>query len=314
MANVLSNNNLKKYISVVYQGEKEKYSLEQVIKETRDEIGRLRNIEVVSMPEKGELKEIKEFTGGAIAFGIGIIFYEFFMGGAAWQPWWLILALLALAVYLIRYGVKGKEENPFSEKHNKYINEIYERQCEEYRKYQAKKKSNEAIIALLNTRIAKTTSILAGVNRSLDRLYGYNVIYPSYRNLIAVSSFYDYLFSGRCDSLAGHEGAYNIFENESRLDKIITRVDRISSQLNNIEHNQHALFLAAKDTTRFMRDMNESFNQSAARLEKVALNQEITNSHLASLDCNTRLIKFNTEQAKNEIEFRNRADGIYSLF
>ena len=42
--------------------------------------------------------------------------------------------------------------------------------------------------------------------------------------MVMVCSLYEYVCSGRCDTLAGHEGAYNIWEMEIRLDKIVTQL------------------------------------------------------------------------------------------
>lgn len=40
------------------------------------------------------------------------------------------------------------------------------------------------------------------------------VIYPKYLTLPAVTTIYEYLESGRCDSLAGANGSYNLYESE----------------------------------------------------------------------------------------------------
>lgn len=61
----------------------------------------------------------------------------------------------------------------------------------------------------------------------LDKLYelkinGEFILYPKYRNIVPVSMFIDYLASHRCEKLEGHEGAYNLYENELRLNSIIT--------------------------------------------------------------------------------------------
>ncbi len=75
-----------------------------------------------------------------------------------------------------------------------------------------------------------------------EQLYSKNIIYGKYRNLIALSSFLDYLLSGRCDSLDGKEGAYNIYEQESRTDVIINKMDVIIDKLDEISKNQYYLY------------------------------------------------------------------------
>ncbi len=45
----------------------------------------------------------------------------------------------------------------------------------------------------------------------LDKYYSKNVVYPKYRNFVAIASFYEYFSSERCYELEGHEGACNFF-------------------------------------------------------------------------------------------------------
>ena len=52
----------------------------------------------------------------------------------------------------------------------------------------------------------------------LERMYNKGIIYEKYQyDLVAVSMFAEYFKFGRCSCLEGHEGAYNIYENEIRL-------------------------------------------------------------------------------------------------
>lgn len=76
----------------------------------------------------------------------------------------------------------------------------------------------------------------------LNQLLSYNIIYGKYRNMIAISSFIDYLKSGRCNTLDGPNGAYNLYEQESRADIIINKMDAIIDSLDNIKENQYYLY------------------------------------------------------------------------
>mgnify|MGYP007024707781 CR=1 FL=1 len=51
--------------------------------------------------------------------------------------------------------------------------------------------------------------------------------FPKYRNLVAVSQIYEYILSGRCTELGGYQGAYNLYEQETRMDIVIMRLDDI---------------------------------------------------------------------------------------
>lgn len=60
-------------------------------------------------------------------------------------------------------------------------------------------------------------------------------------------SLYEYICAGRCSTLEGHEGAYNLYETEMRLDQIITRLDKVIANLGAIRENQFMLFSAIQD-------------------------------------------------------------------
>ena len=98
---------------------------------------------------------------------------------------------------------------------------------------------------------------------TLDRYYSIDLIYPKYRNLVAMCSIYEYFHSGRCDSLTGHEGAYNIYESEVRFGMILTKLDDIGSKLDRIKENQSILYDAIDQGNRISAKLlNESMRQS----------------------------------------------------
>jgi len=77
---------------------------------------------------------------------------------------------------------------------------------------------------------------------ALRSLYEEGVIYPKYQNLVAVSTIYEYLASGRCDRLEGPNGAYNLYEMELRQNIIIGKLSTITEHLEQIKENQYTLY------------------------------------------------------------------------
>lgn len=75
----------------------------------------------------------------------------------------------------------------------------------------------------------------------LSRYYNMNYIYPKYRGIVPICTIYEYLESGRCFSLLGHEGAYNLYENELRMNMIIGKLDDIINRLDDISSTQRLL-------------------------------------------------------------------------
>ncbi len=89
--------------------------------------------------------------------------------------------------------------------------------------------------AILQMQIKKVEMFIESKTNALNAFYSdYNMIYPKYRHFVAVSTIWEYLVSERCDSLIGPNGAYNIFENEVRLNRIVSNLDDISKTLQNI--------------------------------------------------------------------------------
>lgn len=56
----------------------------------------------------------------------------------------------------------------------------------------------------------------------LRKLYSADVVYPKYRNMVAMCTIYEYLASGRCETLDGAQGAYNLYEAEIRQNIVIS--------------------------------------------------------------------------------------------
>ena len=133
----------------------------------------------------------------------------------------------------------------------------------------------------------------------LNQMYTSNIIYPKYRNLPAISSFLDYFSSGRCTSLTGPYGAYNLYESEARMDGIITRLDNISSQLTQIQFNQRMLFFALKNCNETVSRLCRSVENSANHLSQIAGTQ-------SKIEQNTATTAYYAKLLEKESAYRNR--------
>lgn len=88
----------------------------------------------------------------------------------------------------------------------------------------------------------KHNSALSTLENALEQLYSENVIFPKYRNLVAITAINEYLLSGRCDKLEGPDGAYNLYEMELRQNIIIAQLSSIIDNLEQIRSNQYSLY------------------------------------------------------------------------
>lgn len=143
----------------------------------------------------------------------------------------------------------------------------------------AEKEHLQELLASLRQRYSETTA-------TLQQYYDLDIIFPKYRNMTAMCSIYEYYLSGRCDSLMGHEGAYNILECEIRFGVIFTKLDDIMSKLDEIKTNQSILYDAIESGNKLTNKLIDASIQQARQLEFVAEK--------------TELAAYNAQRAANE--------------
>ena len=162
-----------------------------------------------------------------------------------------------------------------------------EKVAAEERRYQADMAEDAWNVALAQAEARRLDAPLAETKDILSRYYALDVIYPKYRNLVAMTSMYEYLASGRCTELTGPDGAYNLYEMELRQDLIIDRLDSIVARLDNIRKNQYTLYRELQRTNELLggissdiqgilrstNDIAESSRDMAASGRRMAANQ-----------------------------------------
>ena len=115
------------------------------------------------------------------------------------------------------------------QKRNAEINDVFRRNLTDWQNSASKNRTT------LETRLSQTKELL-------EKLYALDHIYPKYRNLPALTSIYEYFITGRCSSLIGPHGAYNMFEDEVRKDIIISQLNTVIENLDQIKRNQYMLY------------------------------------------------------------------------
>lgn len=133
---------------------------------------------------------------------------------------------------------------------------------------------------LLDKEIADVEALLQKTYAARNALYACDIIFAKYRNVVALSTFYEYLLSGRCSSLEGADGAYNIYEGEIRADRIIGQLDTVISSLEQIKQNQYMLYGELTQINSSLNTMNKTMNKA---LESIRNMEE-----------NTKVIAYNT--------------------
>lgn len=142
--------------------------------------------------------------------------------------------------------------------------------------------------------------------QNLQTIYSKNIIFPKYRNLVMVCSIYEYICAGRCTTLEGHEGAYNILEMEIRLDRIITQLNLVVDRLDAIRNNQYMLYSAIQETNRQAAQILESTNSVVNRLQDFQGQTDELVARITSVEKNSALATYQTQSIQKELRYMNR--------
>lgn len=123
--------------------------------------------------------------------------------------------------------------------------------------------------ALLNERRSKA-------RENLERFYSLDIVKPKYRNLLCIATFLEYLENERCYALTGHEGCYNLFEEEKQRGIIIARLNDISEQLNEIRKNQERAAEALEQINSNVSFLCENVAENGRKIDVMAQDQRTT--------------------------------------
>lgn len=184
---------------------------------------------------------------------------------------------------------------------------------------------------VLQAELSQMRELNAASKETLKQIYDKNIIFPKYRNMVMACSLYEYVCTGRCDTLEGHEGAYNLLELEIRLDKIVTQLDRVVEMLGRIQRSQYMVYSAIQDANRQSAKILESTYQMTDQLQAFQASnwkmlsgiqadmqrgilateqQSVTmtqmTQQLSALQATSALTAYQTERARTELHYMNR--------
>lgn len=147
--------------------------------------------------------------------------------------------------------------------------------------------STNQLIPELRSKLQTSQQLLLRTRQILQDTYNMDYIYPKYRNIVAVCTMLEYLESGRCDSLTGANGAYNLYENELRANMIIGKLSDIGEKLDRISDNQRqladAVSSSVRHTNRILESMHGTLGQIAQNTEYIQYCSQITAQNTAFL-------------------------------
>lgn len=287
--------NLKAYIQKVYELESSLYQQRQLGRQLQYEINIRYNYSGDTRPFKKTEYEVDflELFKGSLGFAmlggiIGIVLACDEIGIVPTNLWiaFPIFGLLLLPIWGLYTFYTIKHSNAEVDRENKEIAKHNAQLCTKMRKQ----------ADVIQTELDQVNNSIAQTLHTLDIYYQMNIIAPKYQhNLIAISSFHEYLTLERTHSLTfnpGDSGAYNIYENELRLNVIIGKLDDIIDRLDQIKSKQYSLYQAIQSSNRTSNQILQATRQSSQRLEAIENNSVISAYNSVLTESNTRYLKW----------------------
>lgn len=281
---------LIKYLGFVKKMEESVYTLEK----TRDKLTqRIDSLGFKHTYTKPQLKDTTDFAGcvGAplVITGIGIIpaiIIGYICAVAIDKfavPFFITLGIIFIGAVIVSAIMAGKEESAANQEYDE-ANSYY-LSCVEQDKRRVENELKEK--EFLITERDKVERQIAYVKQDLIEAYSAGVIFETYRNFCAVSSFYEYIASGVCDTLDGPDGAMRLYRNEVLQGRIIDSLQTVVSQLEDIKQNQLTLYNAI-----------ERGNAISEQLLEASINHTHQNEQIIQ---NTAIEAHNSEITKNNM-------------
>ena len=146
--------------------------------------------------------------------------------------------------------------------------------------------SNYAL-ELITKEIAEAEKLMKDLYTCRNEMHASGIIFPKYQNVVIISTFYEYLMSGRCEILEGANGAYNIYENEMRADKIIDQLSQVIESLEKVKENQYLIYSELKEVNKNLHSIDYSLTNALTSLSKI-------DRKLGVIADNSSVIAYNT--------------------
>ena len=164
----------------------------------------------------------------------------------------------------------------------------------EERRYTAAKKN----YAQARKEVNMLKAPLTESKKLLSRLYDKNIIFPKYRNIVAMCTIYEYFLSGRCIELTGPNGAYNLYEAELRQNMIINQLDEIRSHLEDIKENQYTLYHEMQRANKTIVGIANDIDKILKKTQNISndIKKVVNNTHITA--CCAQAVSYNTEVLK----------------
>lgn len=159
-------------------------------------------------------------------------------------------------------------------KANREAEQRYEKEVHAFNEMrQERKLSADKAIADYQHALDELKETRAVLVRIRDCLYASGPLYRSYQNIAAVCQLLEYFEAGRFKTLGE---AYNQYELEIRLDRIITDMDVIIRKLDQVRRNQMLLYEVMVEVQSDLSSLNMTVSSCARSLDSIQAAQKAT--------------------------------------
>lgn len=100
------------------------------------------------------------------------------------------------------------------------------------------------------------------------------IIHPKYQDIIPYTMFLDYFSTGRVSVFEGHEGAYNLYEQEIRANIVISQLNKVLDTLEEIKQNQYSTYEVLSSIQKDVSSLEKNVGTAVGYLEKISNNVE----------------------------------------
>lgn len=310
----LSKKDLLTYLKIGAELESNKLGLTNSLTEL-DNLDKKNHDEIIKPIEKSEkptLKGERKGAGGGLkmfAVGLGYVLIRFIViveiiamcivhlvfhhKGGTFYDTFIYPLVWVFGIYAVIFAVCVIADSIYShfkggnnyKKNLKKYNDDNKKADEENRNQIALYNSKKEIV---DSRISAVNKDLDDVEKTLKKYYDKDILYSKYRNLVAITTFIDYLESGRCKSLYGYTGCYNVYEQELRQNLIIGKLDQALDKLDQIRNTQYATYMAIQVSNTLQAAMLNTCNEMLVESKYQSAKLEAQNE-------DTKIIKRNSE-------------------
>lgn len=317
---------LKEYLGIVVDMEKDIYVQQNIIAELNAKIRALQIPQTFVDPSEPAYPKLRGNSFGTcllitialcpviwfVTALIAMIINSFvgLFGGDA--EWLILLSLVTPIIWIVCQIQEYRANSTYNFSKMAAYNAQYQAYQSRIKENELKRQKDREQRAmqekLVSAELQQEEKSLERAKSCLDMIYSQNIIFPKYRNFVMVSSIYEYICAGRCTTLEGHEGAYNILEMEIRLDHIVTRLDHIIKQLEAIKANQYMIYSAIQDANQQSVKILESTNQMTELIRDFRGDAAQLSSRIAELQQSSAATAYHMERTQKELHYMNRMD------